>query len=114
MGANIYPEDIEQALYDEPELASITTSFCLGLDEDVEGMLRSSFSFAVRGDLTTELKAQFDRRIVARVQAINADFQTAMREDEQTARPTARLFQPGTGPFASDSKKIKQTRIAAT
>ena len=29
MGANIYPEDLEQALYDEAELAGITHSFCL-------------------------------------------------------------------------------------
>ena len=31
MGANIYPEDLEQCLYCEPELARITRSFCLSL-----------------------------------------------------------------------------------
>ena len=38
MGANIYPEDLEQCLYAEPELARITRSFCsLYLRQTVAG-----------------------------------------------------------------------------
>jgi len=40
MGANIYPEDIEQCLYAEPDLARVTRSFCIGLHE--EKKLRST------------------------------------------------------------------------
>jgi len=49
MGANIYPEDLEQCLYDEPELAAMTNSFCLGLIETADGSERPCFSFEVRG-----------------------------------------------------------------
>ena len=31
MGSNIYPSDLDQCLYDEPELAALTHSFCLQL-----------------------------------------------------------------------------------
>lgn len=50
MGANIYPEDLEQCLYDEPELARITNSFCLGLHEDADGSMRPHFSFEVTAE----------------------------------------------------------------
>ena len=49
MAANIYPEDLEQCLYDEPELAAMTNSFCLGLIETADGSERPCFSFEVRG-----------------------------------------------------------------
>jgi phenylacetate-CoA ligase len=113
MGANIYPEDLEQALYDEPELAALTHSFCLGLEEERDGALRPVFSFEVRGEITPELTGEFEHRIVARVRAMNADFRTALEEHEQSARPLIRLFRLGTGPFTSDASKIKQTRIIA-
>ena len=48
MGANIYPDDIEQALYRHPELAAMTSSFCLGLEEQAAGTVRPCISFEIR------------------------------------------------------------------
>jgi phenylacetate-CoA ligase len=111
MGANIYPEDLEQALYDEGELASITHSFCLSLDEGPDGEVRPLFSFEISGAATRELAERFEDRMTERIRRLNADFREAMHEHPDTARPVVRLYALGEGPFAADAGKIKQTRI---
>ena len=113
MGANIYPEDIEQALYDEPALASAAHSFCLSLFEE-GGSVRPVFSFEIRGGITPQLQQDFETKIVERIRLLNSDFRVAMAEHEETVTPIVRLFALGTGPFAGDRSKIKQTRVAAT
>ena len=60
MGANIYPEDLEQCLYAVPALARITRSFCLSLSEQA-AQVRPCFLFAVDAEPTEELKQQFAR-----------------------------------------------------
>lgn len=111
MGANIYPEDVEQSLYDEPELAEITHSFCLSLQEGTGGSVRPCFSFEIRGDITDALQRKFEKRILARVLSLNADFREAMGEYEDAVTPLIELHPLGGGPFADDSAKIKQTRM---
>jgi phenylacetate-CoA ligase len=110
MGANIYPEDLEQALYDEPELAARTSSFCLGLDESADATVRPAFSFEVRGEFTRGLEEEFAARVVERIRAMNSDFRVALAE-HPALRPVVRLHAPGTGPFAADAMRIKQTRV---
>jgi phenylacetate-CoA ligase len=111
MGANIYPEDVEQALYDEPDLATRTHSFCLSLREDEDGAVRPCFSFEIRGDVSDALRAEFEQRIPERIRLLNADFRTAVAEHADSVRPVVELFPLGEGPFAVDAAKIKQTRI---
>jgi len=111
MGANIYPEDLEQALYEEQELAAITHSFCLGLHEEPDGGVRPLFSFEISGEITPDVQARFDERITERIRMLNGDFREAMREHPETTTPLIRLFGLGEGPFAGDAGKIKQTRI---
>ncbi len=111
MGANIYPEDLEQALYDEADLAGITRSFCLGLHEDPDGGVRPEFSFEISAAITPALTARFGERITERIRLLNADFREAMREHPDTTTPLIRLHGVGEGPFARDSGKIKQTRV---
>jgi phenylacetate-CoA ligase len=111
MGANIYPEDVEQALYDEPELAALTNSFCLSLREEPDGGVRPCFSFELRGRITPKLKVAFEKRITERIRQMNLDFQSAMEEHPESARPVVQLFSLGIGPFSADATRIKQTRI---
>jgi phenylacetate-CoA ligase len=111
MGANIYPEDVEQALYDEPELAARTHSFCLSLSEDEHGAVRPCFSFEIRGDVSDALRGEFEQRIPERIRLLNADFRTAVEEHADSVRPVVELYGLGEGPFAADAAKIKQTRI---
>lgn len=111
MGANIYPEDIEECLYAEPELARVTTSYCLGLKELPDGAVRPQFSFEVRAEVGPDLQRRFEDRILARLLALNLDVRKAFDEYPETVTPVIDLHPTGTGPFAADSTKIKQTRL---
>jgi phenylacetate-CoA ligase len=113
MGANIYPEDVEQALYSEPGLAAVTSSFCLGLREAKDGSVRPRCAFELRVPVTEALLHAFEDRIVAGLYRLNADFRTAMAEHPASARPVIELHPTGTGPFAADRGRIKQVRLAA-
>ena len=111
MGANVYPEDIEECLYGEPELARVTRSYCLGMHENPDGGWRVLLSFEIQGGITPELRNAFSERITARLEALNKDFREAMREHPEGAIPLIELHSLGTGPFAADSGKIKQRRM---
>ena len=111
MGANIYPEDIEQALYDEPELARVTHSFLLSLEEGGDAAVRPSFAFEIRGEITPALQTAFEQRIFDRLRALNADYREASEEFAGAATPIIRLYPLGGGPFAVDSTRIKQARF---
>lgn len=114
MGANIYPEDLEQALYSEPDLAAVTTSFCLALRESADGTVRPCFAFELREPVTPARQRDFQERIVAAVHRVNADFRTAMAEHAASVMPVIELHPPGGGPFAADRTRIKQTRLVRT
>jgi phenylacetate-CoA ligase len=113
MGANIYPEDIEQCLYDEPELARVTHSFLLSLEEQADAAVRPCFAFEIRGEITPALQAAFEERIPARLRALNADYREASQEFAAAAMPRIQLYPLGGGPFARDAARIKQTRLLA-
>ena len=111
MGCNIYPEDIEQCLYDDPELAKVSQSFCLSLREGDGGAVRPCFSFELLTKVTDDLQLRFEQHMTSRLRALNADFREAMQEYEEAVTPLIELFSVGEGPFARDSAKIKQTRM---
>jgi phenylacetate-CoA ligase len=110
MGANVYPEDIEESLYAEPDLARLTRSYCLGMHENPDGGWRVLLSFEIEGDITDQLRTTFAERITARLEALNKDFREAMKEHPEGAIPLVELHPLSTGPFAADSGKIKQRR----
>jgi phenylacetate-CoA ligase len=114
MGANIYPEDLEQCLYQDTGLAEITNSFCLSLAEGSNGSVRPRFLFEVSEEPDAELARRFRESIVPRLVALNADFREAWHEYPDTLVPDIRLYRLGEGPFAGDQGKIKQARLLAT
>jgi phenylacetate-CoA ligase len=111
MGANIYPEDIEQCLYADAELAKITRSFCQSILEDKESNARPAFYFEIAVRPTEELKQRFAESILTKLISLNADFREAYREYVDTMKPAVYLFPIGEGPFKNDQSKIKQTRL---
>ena len=110
MGANIYPEDLEQCLYAEPGLARITRSFCLSLSEQ-GAQVRPCFHFEIEAEPTEELASRFGAAMVKRLAELNADFREALHEYAQTLQPEIRLHRVGEGPFSGDSGRIKQVRL---
>jgi phenylacetate-CoA ligase len=111
MGANIYPEDIEQCLYGHPALAGATHSFLLNLEEGDDAAVRPAFSFAIRDDITPAAQAVFEEHMAPCLRALNADYRMASEEFAQAVSPVIRLYPMGTGPFAADNARIKQTRF---
>lgn len=114
MGANIYPEDIEQCLYADRDLARITRSFCLSLSEGANGEVNPCFNFEVDVEPSQALAERFSTSMLDGLVRMNADFRTAWQEFQQTMAPDIRLYAAGQGPFAADRDKIKQVRFLAT
>lgn len=111
MGANIYPEDIEQCLYHDTALAEMTHSFCLSLAESPNGDVRPRFLFEVSREPDAELARRFSASILSRLVELNADFREAWREYPETLVPEIQLYRLGQGPFAGDAGRIKQARF---
>jgi phenylacetate-CoA ligase len=110
MGANIYPEDLEQALYANHELAKITRSFCLSKKEYPNGDTRPAFYFEIDTTPNEELKRAFAESILEHLLKINADFKEAWKECRETLVPEIYLFEVGQGPFSRNHGQIKQVR----
>jgi len=109
MGANIYPEDVEECLYATPDLARRTRSYCLSLAEGEDGAVRPCFSFEVEDpDASGQ---DYTQAILERLVALNADFREAYREHPAALVPEIRLYPVGAGPFARDRDRIKQVRV---
>ena len=111
MGANIYPEDIEQCLYADYELAKITRSFCQSVLEGENASVRPAFYFEITETPSEELKKRFADSILEKLIKMNADFREAWHEYADTLKPEIFLFPLGEGPFKTDQNKIKQIRV---
>ncbi|MBU4486728.1 MAG: phenylacetate--CoA ligase family protein [Candidatus Delongbacteria bacterium] len=111
MGANIYPEDLEQCIFADKELSRITKSFCQSLSEGEHAEVRPAFYFEITIEPNEKLKKQFADSILQNLIELNADFREAWREYPDTLVPEIHLFREGEGPFKPDEGKIKQARI---
>lgn len=111
MGANIYPEDLEQALYANPRLAGMTRSFCQGLEDGPQGQVRPLFAFEITQPSNPVLEAEFRHSILETLRQLNSDFRSAWQEFPDTLVPVVKLYGLGEGPFAGDAGRIKQVRL---
>jgi phenylacetate-CoA ligase len=111
MGANIYPEDLEQCLYAEPELARATHSFCMSVSEGPLGDVQPCFLFEVNEAPDEAMSEKFKRAIPGHLRKINNDFREAWKEYPETLVPEIKLYGIGQGPFANDKSRIKQSRL---
>jgi phenylacetate-CoA ligase len=116
MGANIYPEDVEQALYAAPEDAHRLGAFCLELVDIGDGEQRVCVHVeAVDGaSADADLAERLRRQVVARLMVINRDFKTSVDEDPSAAELLLRLHEPGAGPFAANRTRIKRRYVVST
>lgn len=115
MGANVYPEDIEAALYDVDGLATLLRGFCMELVER-EDESRLQLHLELEAD-----KAQCERwsraaqQIAASVRthliSASADYRSAVSEDASAGEIDVAVHTPMTGPFADQDSRIKRRYI---
>jgi len=111
MGANIYPEDIEQFVYGDPELASLIHSFCQTLVEQKDGSWRPGFYFETKTQEPPAIEEKITTNLISHLRQINNDFKEAWNEYPDALQPIVKLYGFGQGPFATDKEKIKQKRL---
>lgn len=113
MGANIYPEDIEQALFVDSGLGDLLGAFCLELHDTGDGTVRPSVHVEVLagGRDDDSVVRTLRQAVVARLQRNSRDFRDALRENATAGDVLIRLHEPNQGPFAVNSTRIKRRYI---
>lgn len=116
MGANIYPQDVENGLYEDSERAATIAAFTVGL-EPVPGD-----AVAQRPVLHLELRegaelppaerealAESARTgVVAYLARVSRDFAESLEESERAGEIAVEVHAAGTGPFADTGGRIKR------
>jgi phenylacetate-CoA ligase len=114
MGANIYPEDVESAIYSEPQVAAAVRSFQLSVVQDESSNPRPGILLELDEGVTVDDAWRQQRALHIRdaVAILNRDYRTSLDEFPAAMLPMVVTFPSGSGPFAGDAARIKQRRIA--
>jgi phenylacetate-CoA ligase len=114
MGANIYPQDVENGLYQGNPFAHQIESFCLTLEEHTDLESRPAVHVQLRAGVEpTDALTDICRRGVVRYLAeVSRDFAESLAEDPSAADLRIRVHDHGTGPFAGGNGKIKNVYLA--
>jgi phenylacetate-CoA ligase len=112
-GSNISAVDIQEALYNMPELAENVSSYSISAAEDHEGNKQLEVSMEYKNTFegsmepTEQVRAQFFKELTM----VNQDFREALRMAGINARTYLRFFRHGEGPFADNDIRIKARYI---
>lgn len=110
MGANIYPGDVEQAVFRSAADHERFGAFCMelvsvGPAHEERPCLHLERLVALDEDA---VRAEIRERLVSHLSAVNRDFRTSLSEDSTAGEFVVEFHQPGTGPFAANSSRIKR------
>jgi phenylacetate-CoA ligase len=112
MGANIYPEDVENVVYSDIELGKCINSYMISLEEDNEGNPRPCFEFEL---LDTNPNVWIEERLASvlpeGLARLSLDFKKAKEEYPQAVKPIIRTFGPEEGPFKQNLGRIKKKYV---
>lgn len=113
MGANIYPEDVEQGLLVDVGIADRVGAFALELRDIGGGAVRPLVHVELKHRTAddTALAERIQRNVVTRLTENSRDFKAAVAENPSTADFRVELHDPGQGPFAENSRRIKRRYI---
>lgn len=112
-GANINPADIQETIYNIPELAKAINSFCMTTNEDLEGNKQLTISlelnqFANRTPFDLdELSSSFINELAN----VNQDFREVQKMLSNKNQIIISFFEFGTGVFESSDIRIKAKYI---
>ena len=113
-GSKIAPADIEDIMFNLPELAGSVDSFRLLIteDQDANKLLEIAFELVAGGEPPSEVQA-IRTRVLERLIAINQDYREASKMIPQGLEPTISFHQTATGPFAGYDIRLKHQYIPA-
>ncbi len=108
MGANIYPEDIESAIYSEADVAARILSFQLSVDEPRPGETRPRVAIQLLRDAPDEaFRVRVAELLTTHLRAMNRDYREAFGEYPALMPFVVDVHARGEGPFAGTEKRIK-------
>ena len=108
MGANIYPQDIEAAIYTAPDLAACVRSFQLDVIEQSPGETRPRVSIQLESvEPTQQLQERLAALFEGQLLATNRDYQEAAAEYPELMHLIVQLYRTGEGPFMGANDRIK-------
>lgn len=121
MGANIYPQDVENGLYEDAERAAAIASFTIALQPvpgdavaqqpvlHLELREGAALDEAARTTLVESARAG----VVAYLARVSRDFAESLEESDRAGDIAVELHDAGTGPFADAGGRIKRRYLSA-
>ena len=114
-GANIYPEDVEQAVFaDSPDVAAEAVhGFALELIESPDATVKPCVHIELRQDAcaSDRLAGELGERVRRRLAANSRDYRVALGEDPRAGEIEIRLHAYESGPFAAQGERLKRRYV---
>jgi hypothetical protein len=108
-GANISPNDVQETIYNLPDLADVINSFALSTPEDEEGNKKLVVALELAEGKTTDhfdldkLRESFFKELAN----VNVDFRSASSIVTDKVLTELQFFELGEGAFADNDIRIK-------
>jgi phenylacetate-CoA ligase len=110
MGANIYPGDVEKAICQSAADHERFGAFCVEMmaTGNAHEERPCVHLEALRPLDESNVRDELRMRLVTHLSEVNRDFRTALSEDSTAGDIRVMFHEPGTGPFAANSSRIKR------
>jgi phenylacetate-CoA ligase len=113
MGANIYPEDIADAIYTDASVAGRILSWQLSVDESRPGETRPRVDIQlIRGDPDEAFRDRLAGLLTDQLRRTNRDYREAFGEYPALMPVLVDVHRRGEGPFAGTESRIKFKYVA--
>ena len=112
MGANIYPEDVENVVYSDEFLAKEVNSFVLSLEEDDKGNPHPCFEFELFDkSKEDQVKVRLEEILSVGLGNLSLDYKKAMDEYAKALEPIIRTYGMAEGVFKANQDRIKKRYV---
>lgn len=106
-GANISPTDIQEVIYQTPQLASLINSFYIQIEEDEQGSKQLILLLEMNEGLVAPQMPDLNQDFFTRLASVNQDFREAIKMVPLNSQPRIRYVEYKTGVFEQADIRIK-------